>query len=131
MSEDINKRVAQYIQVRDALKRIDAEYEQKRKPLLELQEVLSGRLRTFIETNKLENLKTEAGTCYISTRYTASLADPAIFMDFVIKNQAFDLLDRRANATAVTAYVKEHNNLPPGCNLNGIQSVGVRRKPGT
>lgn len=128
MSEDMDKRVSQYVQIRDALKRLEDEYETKRKPLLQLQERLSGRLRTFLETNKLENLKTASGTCYISTRYTASLADPDVFMRFVIANEKFELLDRRANATAVKDYVNDHGALPPGANLNGIQTVGVRRK---
>jgi len=127
MPEDINKRVEQYITIRDKLKELDAAHEEKCKPLRELQEVLSGKLRTFMEANNLDNLKTEAGTCYTSTRYTASLADPDAFMKFVINNKLFDLLDRRANNTAVKEYVNEHNSLPPGCNLNQVQTVGVRR----
>jgi hypothetical protein len=49
----------------------------------------------------------------------------------VKQHNKFELLDRRANATAVKAYVKDTNQLPPGCNLNAIQSIGVRRKPGS
>ena len=127
MSEDIDKRVEQYVQVRDKIKALDEQHDLARKPLLEIQEILSGKLREFLETNKLENLRTKHGTCYVSTRYTASLADPEIFMDFVIKNNKFELMDRRANATAVRGYVEEHKNLPPGVNLNGVQTVGVRR----
>lgn len=131
MNDDMAKRVGQYVQVRDALKRMDEKHAAERKPLQELQDILSGKLREFLDNNNLESLKTDQGTCYTSTRYSASLADPDAFMTFVISNQAFHLLDRRANATAVQDYVKEHNQLPPGCNLNGIQSVGVRRAPGT
>ena len=130
MTEDMDKRTEQYIQVRDALKRIDEKYDAERKPLLELQEVLSGRIRAFMDANKLDNVATKHGTCYTSTRYTASLADPQQFMDFVIRTGKFELLDRRANSTAVKDYVKANNELPAGCNLNAIQTVGVRRKTG-
>lgn len=130
MSEDMSKRTAQYIAIRDKLKALDEAHEKVRKPLVEIQEQLSGIISAFMEANKLENLKTESGTCYTSVRYTASLADPALFMKYVIDNGQFDLIDRRANATAVKDFVKEHGNLPPGCNLNAIQSVGVRRPTG-
>ncbi len=131
MTEDVNKRVGQYVQVRDALKRLDEEHDAKRKPLVELQQILSGKLQEALTANNATSLKTEAGTCYISTRYTASLADPDAFMTFVISNKDFDLLDRRANATSCKEYTAKHNHPPPGVNLNAISTVGVRRgKPG-
>ena len=131
MSEDIAKRVRQYIQIRDAIKYLEEKYEAQRRPLLEIQEQLAGRLRAFLGAGNLESLKTEHGTCYTSTRYTASLADPDAFMNYVIKNQLFELLDRRANATAVKDFVKKNSQEPPGCHLNGIQTIGVRRAPGS
>jgi hypothetical protein len=131
MSEDMAKRVAQYVQIRDALKRLEEDHKKKCEPLLQLQEVLAGRLRTFMETNNLESLKTDSGTCYTSVRYTASLQDPDAFMTYVITNGKFDLLDRRANATAVRDFIAENKAEPPGCKLNAVQSVGVRRAPGS
>lgn len=127
MPEDMDKRVEQYIQIRDALKRIDADHDAKRKPLVDLQQVLSGRIQVFLDENKLKNIKTKHGTAHTTTRYTASLADPDAFMRYVEENKAFHLMDRRANATAVKDYVKEHNVPPPGVNLNALTTVGVRR----
>lgn len=131
MAEDIDKRIGQYIEVRDAIKRVEERQEAERKPLLEIQEKLAGIIRTFMENNNItDNLKSKTGTAYLSTRWSASLADPQAFMDFVTRTGKFELLDRRANVTAVKDYVKEHNVLPAGCNLNAIQTVGVRRPTG-
>lgn len=127
---DVEKRVQQYIDLRDALKRLDDRHKNERQPLVDLMEKVGAQLQQFIEANNLQNLKTAAGTCYLSTRYTASLADPDAFMKYVIENSKFELLDRRANATAVQAFIKETTNLPPGCNLNAIQNLGVRRDSG-
>ena len=127
MNEDMEKRTKQYIDVRDALKKLDERQKAERKPLLEIQERLAGIIRTFMDANKLENLRTQHGTCYTSTRYTASLADPDAFMKFVIANNAFEMMDRRANSTAVREYVEEHKQLPPGVNLTALQTVGVKR----
>jgi hypothetical protein len=128
VADDIDKRIGQYVQVRDALKRLDEKQALERKPLLEIQERLAGIIRTFMESNKItDSLKSKSGTAILSTRYTASLADPSIFMNFVIENKLFDLIDRRAISAAVKDYVQEHNELPPGCNLSAVQTLGVRR----
>ena len=95
-----------------------------------MQNVLTTWLQDFLETAGAQSVKTKEGTVYASTRYTASLADPQAFMDYVIKHTAFDLLDRKANATAVRDFVENHNALPPGVNLNAIRTVGVRRAAG-
>lgn len=124
----VDQRVGQYIQVRDALKALEEEYEKKKQPLVEVQNLLNGWLMDFLDKAGADSIKTAAGTCYLSTRYTASLADPDAFMKHVIENNRFELLDRRANATAVKDYVKEHGQLPPGANLSAMKTLGVRRR---
>ena len=60
-------------------------------------------------------------------RYSASLADPKAFMDYIKTHEAWDLLDRKANATAVKEFVAEKGFLPPGANLSAIRTINVRR----
>jgi hypothetical protein len=131
MTQDIDMRIAQYIQIRDAIKVLEEKQENERKPLLEIQERLAGIIRVFMEKNNItDNLKSKSGTAILSTRYTASVADPEAFMKFIIASQRFELLDRRANTTAVKDYVEETKELPVGCNLNAVQTLGVRRPSG-
>lgn len=124
----VDKRVDQYIRIRDALKVLEEKYETERAPLVEMQNLLTGWMMEFLDKAGASAVKTKYGTCHTSTRYTASLADPDAFMKFVIANNKFELLDRRANATAVRDYVAENKALPPGTNLNSIRTLGVRRK---
>lgn len=130
MKAKVETRVKQYIATRDALKKMDEEHENRRRPLVELQNMLTGWMQKFLEKAGAESIRTSEGTCYTSTRYTASLADPEAFMQYVINNNAFDLLDRKANSTAVRAYVDEKGALPPGVNLSSISTIGVRRASG-
>jgi hypothetical protein len=130
MSADMDRRTAQYIALRDRIKQIDDAHKEERNKYVTLMDEVAGHIQAFMEANKLENLKTEHGTCYTSTKTSASLADADAFMKFVIDNKMFDLLDRRANATAVKAYVEEHKGLPPGVSLNQVQTLGVRRPSG-
>lgn len=126
----VDKRVEQYIKVRDALKKMDEEHDERRKPLVELQNLLTGWMQTFMENAGADNIKTSHGTCYSSTRYTASLADPEAFMNYVKSTGNYDLLDRKANVTACRDFVAENNSPPPGVNLSAIKTVGVRRATG-
>jgi hypothetical protein len=130
MSEDMEKRVQQFIALRDALKVIDEAHDAQRKQYVEAMAALTGIMQAFMEANKVENLKTSYGTCYTATKFSASLADPGLFMKHVIDTQSWDLLDRRANVTAVKEYVEQHNGLPPGVNLTSSTSVNVRRPTG-
>jgi len=76
------------------------------------------------------NVNTDAGTVYRTEKKAASLADPKAFMDYVITNKAWDLMDRKANTTAVAEFMKEHQTLPPGVNFSSAFVVGVRRPSG-
>lgn len=116
-----------YVALRDKLRELDDAHEQKRKPIVDMINQLSGQMQEFLDKSGSKSVKTADGTFYQSTRYTTSLADPAAFMEYVINNQRYDLLDRRANATAVKQFVEETGNLPPGTNLNALRTVGVRR----
>jgi cell division GTPase FtsZ len=123
----VDKWAAQYVALRDVLKKFDEANEVKRKEFKGLMEELSGKMQHFLETSGVDSASTKGGTIYTSIRYTASLADPEAFMRFVIETRQFDLLDRKANSTAVKDYVGEHNVLPTGCNLTAMKTLGVRR----
>jgi hypothetical protein len=124
---DINERIKQYVFVRDRIREMNDAHEQKLVEWNVALAHLSGVLQKFLDTNGLDSLKSEHGTCYKTTKYSASLADPDAFMRYVIANQKFELLDRRANVTAVKEFVKENKEQPPGCNLSAVETVGVRR----
>lgn len=119
--------VGYYIILRDRLKTKKRAYEDSIKEDSERMAFWAGWLQRFLDTSGVDSAKTKTGTVYCSTRYSASLADPDGFMKMVIETRQFDLLDRRANVSAVKAYVKEHNQLPTGCNLTALKTVGVRR----
>lgn len=127
---DVNRLVERFVELRDGIKQLDEAHEAKIKPLKDLQMVVQGKLLEHLKQTNVETLKTKAGTCYTSTRFTASLADADAFMTHIRATGQFELLDRRANATAVKDYVKHNNQLPPGVNLTAHVSLGVRRSNG-
>lgn len=124
---DINKRVDQYVALRDKIKKLDDEHKEKMKPYREVLEKLNGVLLEHLNQISGDSVRTEAGTVYRTAKKAASLADADAFMRFVIGNEAWDLLDRKANVTAVADFIEENNAPPPGVNFSTTFVVGVRR----
>jgi hypothetical protein len=124
---DIATRVAQYVKLRDKIKAKEAEQKAELKPLKDTLEQLNAVLLAHLNQIGGDSVSTGGGTVYRTEKKSASLADAQAFMDYVIANQAFDLLDRKANVNAVEAHIQENDVPPPGVNFSSTFVVGVRR----
>jgi hypothetical protein len=122
----LEKRIAQYVEVRLKIREVTARHEEELKPLIDLHNDLTAWLIEMLDAAGAKSIKTNQGTIYQNTRYTASTTDPKAFMDYVISNNAFDLLDRKADPTAVRDFIEQHESEPPGVQLSAIRTVGVR-----
>ena len=69
---------------------------------------------------------TGVGTGYWTTALSASVANPAAFWDFIKENQAFDLVETRAKATAVKSFIEGHNTPVPGVNFAQTKIFKIR-----
>ncbi len=125
---DVNTNVDEYIRTRDEIRDIESRHKDELRPYKQKLEELGGVLLEQLQTVGGDGVRTKSGTVYVTEKRSASLADPALFMDYVVQNSAWDLLDRKANVTAVTDYIAEHNAAPPGVNYSAVLTVGVRRK---
>lgn len=125
---DIATRVDQYVKLRDLIKAKDDAHKTAMKPYRETLEQLNSVLLAHLNSIGGQSVSTEFGTVYRTEKSSASLADASAFMDYVIANQAFDLLDRKANVTAVEEFIKENNSPPPGVNYQSRFEAGIRRK---
>ena len=126
-SVDFSTRVAQYVKLRDLIKIKEKEFNDGIKKYKDALNSLNSLLLDHLNNVGANSVATDSGTVYRTEKKSASLVDPAAFMEYVITNGAWDLLDRKANITAVAAFMKENNTLPPGCNFNSAFIVGVRR----
>jgi hypothetical protein len=135
---DLNTRVGQYIKLRDKIKELDDEFKTKIKPYKETLEQLNSALLQHLEAMKGESVRTPSGTVYRTAKKNASIADMEAFWAFVVTQSQWDMLDKRANATAVADYINEQAELaksdptiqpapPPGVNFSVTHVVGVRR----
>jgi hypothetical protein len=88
---------------------------------------VTNRLLAFLDATRQKSARTAAGTITAVARETAALFDPDVFMDFVRKNDAYVLMDRRANKTACIDFRESHGTLPPGVKINVYHHLSVRK----
>ena len=123
----IDQRVEQYVILRDKIRELEKAHEEAIKPYKEALDGLNSLLLQHLQTMGVESARTTAGTVYRTDRSSASIADVTAFWDHVMASQDFDLIDKRANKTAVSDYVKTNGAAPPGVNYSVTHIVGVRR----
>jgi hypothetical protein len=125
---DISKRIEQYVMVRDKIRATEARHEDELKPLKDIKDRLEGVLMAALLANGLDSIAAKGvGTAYKTTKKSASLADAAAFRRHVIGTEAWDLVDWKANVSAVETFLSENQQLPPGVNFSQRDVVGVRK----
>lgn len=125
---DINEFIGKYVQLRDTIEKLDREHKEKMKPYREMLDQLGTTLLAHLNEINSDSIATQSGTVYRTTKKSATIADAGAFWEYVVSGANWDLIDKRANVTAVSAYVEEHKTLPPGINYSTTSVVGVRRK---
>lgn len=115
------------IKLRDNITQMKARHKAELAPLMDAQVKLASHVLALLKSQGTESAKTESGTAYTTTKTYISVADKAAFLDFIIANGLFELLDIHANKTAVEDYLAQNDALPPGVNLSRELDVGFRR----
>lgn len=123
--------LTEYVKLRAEKKVADEKYEEFSKlhfgaRMDEIELILLDHLNS---TN-LQSVSNETTTAYkkVDTSVTISKGDPGAFREYVISNKRFELIDWRANKTAIQEIVKAGQELPPGVNFSQAVSIGIRRK---
>lgn len=127
MSEDLEKRVAQLIALRDRMKAMDDAHALAMKPFKEAKEKLENVVMMALNASNVDSVKTSAGTAYKTVAMSATIADGSEFQRHVIGTQSWDLLDWRVNKPAAAKLAEETGAPPPGVNFSSFVKLGVRR----
>lgn len=124
----IDKRVAQFVLVRDEIDAMKERHKAELKPYEDVKNKLIGEMLAFLDSTGQKSAKTAEGIATVIVRHTAVCTDPDLFIEFVFEKNLRDLIDRRANAVACRDYAEEHDgSLPPGVKINSMRTVGVTR----
>lgn len=122
----INSLIGHYLKIADKIDALDAQYKKMLAPLTQLREEISDRLRALLNANGIEKAQTDLGSVRIEIRHSASCReDPEGFLSFVIEQERWELMERRACTVPCLEYAEEHGNLPPGITINTIRNIKV------
>ena len=68
------------------------------------------------------------GTAYRSVRASAKVSDWDSLLEFIQKEGAWEMLERRVSKVAVEQFKAETDDLPPGVDWGETQVINFRRK---
>lgn len=125
---DMEKRVEQYVKLRDLKSEIEERHKSELAPLNQAMDDLQEELARGLDMANADSIKTACGTASFTTKASASIQDMDAFWTWVVTQSAFDLIDKRANVTGVQAHIVQHQAPPPGVKYSEIRKVNVRRK---
>jgi hypothetical protein len=120
--------VGLYVALRDAKAIVeDTMKKQIKTNITSKMDVLADLLKGFIEKNKLDGVYSDAGTAYLHTVVSVTIADKREFQRHVIGVEGWHLIDWKANKTAVRTLVEDGEPVPTGLNYSAAYRLGVRR----
>lgn len=124
---DFEKVIDTYIQLRDRKAQLKAAYDASVAPIEEAMLKAEDHIRAQFQAMGTKSVKTDKGTAYVQERTSATAADWDMVLGFVRDNEAWHMLERRVNKTAVDEYFAQNKELPPGVNYRRELVVNVRR----
>jgi hypothetical protein len=121
--------VTVYIKMRDALVKLQREFDEKESAIKAQQDIITQALLEMCKEMGAEGLRTPAGSVFktVKTRYWTS--DWGSMKQFIKDNDALDLMEQRVHQTNMKNFLEENPTLmPPGMNVDSRYSITVRRK---
>lgn len=127
MTNTFEHRLSQYRQLEGKIKEMEDAHKATMLPYNDARIKLRALLLQMLQDTGQESAKTAAGTVYKIVKVSASLDDREEFKRHVIGAEMWDLIDWRANKTAVMDYSAMNGGaLPPGVKVTQILEIGVR-----
>lgn len=121
--------ITSYIKTREEIAEKKKEFEASVASMKELQTKRENYLSSQLDKLGADSLKTGAGTCFLKTNSSATVADAAMFTEWVLENweERNHFLERRVSKTAVDEHINDKNPPPAGVNYTTMRVVQVRR----
>lgn len=119
--------VEKYVALRDKKAAMSTSYKEQVAVLDKALTSIEVALLSQFDALGVESVRTKAGTAYKTTRASATVADWDAVLDFVMKNDLWNMLERRVSKQAVEQYKDENGDLPPGVNWREELVVNIRR----
>lgn len=124
---NIEEVIGKYIDLRDAVERKTSALKDELAPLQAAMKVIESHLMDVAIKTGQTKFGTKHGTAFITTKTGCNVADWDATLGHIRANNAFHLLNKAVNKTAVGEYIEAHGNPPPGINWVAMKEIQIRR----
>lgn len=125
----LDELVANYIKLRDKKSELKKQYDEKVAKVDAVMDKMAAIILKTFQDSGIDSARTDAGTAYISTRTSATVASREEFFGWVLQDpdERSIFLENRVSKVAVEQFKAANDDLPPGVNYRSEITVGVRR----
>lgn len=127
MSLTVDQVIDTYLKLRKKKEAIETETKDKVKGIKDSMAKLEGWIKEQADTQGVKSFKTDHGTAFLTTTDFAQVADWDSVLEYIKKNDAFDMLEKRVSKTAVRGYIEKNKTVPSGVNYGTRIDVNVRK----
>tara|TARA_B100000427_G_C15026548_1_gene384922 strand:+ start:94 stop:495 length:402 start_codon:yes stop_codon:yes gene_type:complete len=125
--EKVDAVIKTYLKLRGQKEAIEAEAKEKVKDIVAKLAKLESFLKIKADEQGVTQFKTEDGTAFLTTNDYAQVGDWDEVLSFIVKNEAYDLLEKRVSKYAVRGYIDANKAVPSGINYGTRISLSVRK----
>lgn len=124
----LDKLTRVYIKMRTAIQEVQKEYDDKLAALKEQQDAVKMAIKERMLSLGTTSARTDFGTVILAKKTRYSTNDWASFKEFIINNDALDLLEKRIAQKNMELFLTENPGLvPPGLNSDSEYDISVRK----
>lgn len=116
-----------FIRIREARAALAKEYEANDKVLKDQLHICSMELLRRLNERGAEQTKTADGTAFKGEQMSVTIADPAVFGNFVLETRDLEFFVKRVKVEHMREYMAAHGGrLPPGLSVFREVTINVR-----
>ena len=125
----LDELVANYIKLRDKKSLLKKQYDEKVAKVDAVMDRMEAIILKTFQDSGIDSARTDAGTAYISTRTSATVASREELFQWIQEDfeERSIFLENRVSKVAVEQFKAANDDLPPGVNFRSEIVVGVRR----
>ena len=125
----LDELVANYIKLRDKKSLLKKQYDEKVAKVDAVMDRMEAIILKTFQDSGIDSARTDAGTAYISTRTSATVASREELFQWIQEDfeERSIFLENRVSKVAVEQFKAANDDLPPGVNFRSEVTVGVRR----
>jgi len=127
MTVTVDAVIKKYMKLRSQKEAVEAETKQRVDDIKTAMAKLEAWLKTKLDADGLTSFKSQYGTAFLTTTDFASVENWDATLDFIREQEAYDMLEKRVNKTAVRGYIEATNEVPPGVKYGTKLGINIRK----